>query len=341
MRVLVTGASGMLGRAVAAQIAHARHDVRTFQRRPSGVSGVTDLLGSMTVPPDVARAVAGSDAIVHLAARVSLAGTAAEFEEVNVEGMRTLLAAAAHEGVGRLVVVSSPSVAHAGTSIVGDDARPADPAGARGHYARTKAEAELLALSADSPSLRVVVVRPHLVWGPGDTQLVARVVERARTGRLPLLGHGAALIDSTYVDNAATAIKAALERVDTVHGRSFVVTNGEPRPVVELLTGMCIAAGVKPPAWRVPAGAARAAGSAIEALWRLAPGADEPPMTRFLAEQLSTAHWFDQRRTRAELGWSPTVTLDEGFRRLAVWYGKEDSSPLFARGSTLGLEPSG
>ena len=320
MRVLVTGASGMLGRAVAEEVQSSGHEVRTFQRRPSGVPGATDSLGSITEPSHVASAVDGMDAIVHLAARVSLAGSAAEFDTVNVQGTRTLLAAAVAAGVDRLVFVSSPSVAHAGASIVGGGALPADPERARGHYARTKAEAELLALAADSAALRVVAVRPHLVWGPGDTQLVARVVERARAGRLPLLGHGAALIDSTYIDNAAAGIAAALERVDAVHGRSYVITNGEPRPVAELLAGICAAAGVSAPAWRVPARLARAAGSAVETIWRIRAGADEPPMTRFLAEQLSTAHWFDQRRTRADLGWSPRVTLDEGFRRLAAAY---------------------
>jgi nucleoside-diphosphate-sugar epimerase len=114
---------------------------------------------------------------------------------------------------------------------------------------------------------------------------------------------------------------AALERAPHVHGNSYVITNGEPRPVAELLDGMCRAAGVPTPRWSVPAGLARAAGSVIEAVWRVRPGVDEPPMTRFLAEQLSTAHWFDQRRTRADLQWEPAVTLDEGFRRLAASYG--------------------
>ncbi|TFC99443.1 NAD-dependent epimerase/dehydratase family protein [Cryobacterium sandaracinum] len=320
MRVLVTGASGFLGRAVAAEIAAAGHEVRAFQRRPSGVPGVTDLLGSVTAPAEARRAVTGMDVVVHLAAKVSLAGSPAEFAAVNVGGTRTLLAAAADAGASRFVFVSSPSVAHTGASIVGSDAEPADPAEARGPYARTKAEAELVALAADSAALRVVAVRPHLVWGPGDTQLVARIVERARAGRLPLLGHGAALIDTTYIDNAATAIAAALDQADAVHGRSYVITNGEPRPVAELLAGMCRAAGVPAPAWRVPAGVARGAGALIEAAWRIRPGADEPPMTRFLAEQLSTAHWFDQRRTRSELRWTPAVSLDEGFRRLAASY---------------------
>lgn len=321
MKVLVTGASGLLGGAVAARILANGHDVRTFQRRPSGVDGAADVLGSVTDAADVAKAMAGVDAIVHLAAKVSLAGHASDFAAVNVGGTRAILNEAQRTGVSKLVFVSSPSVAHTGSSIVGDGALPADPARAHGNYARTKARAELLALAEDSPELRVVVVRPHLVWGPGDTQLVARVVERARAGRLPLLGHGAALIDSIYVDNAASGIAAALERVDAVHGNSYVLTNGEPRPVAELIAGMCAAAGVAAPAWSVPAGVARAAGSLVEAVWRVKPGVDEPPMTRFLAEQLSTAHWFDQRRTRDDLRWTPEVSLDEGFRRLAASYG--------------------
>jgi nucleoside-diphosphate-sugar epimerase len=325
VRVLVTGASGLLGGAVATQIARAGHTVRTFQRRPSGlagvVDGVEDFLGSVTDVPAVIASLDGIDAIVHLAAKVSLTGDPAEFDAVNIGGTRILLAAAREAAVARFVFVSSPSVAHSGSSIVGDDALPATPEAARGDYARTKAEAELVALAADSDDLRVVVVRPHLVWGPGDTQLVERIVDRARSHRLPLLGHGAALIDSIYVDNASSGIAAALERVDAVHGNSYVLTNGEPRPVAELIAGMCTAAGVHTPNWRVPAALARAAGSLVEVFWRIKPGADEPPMTRFLAEQLSTAHWFDQRRTREDLQWVPAVSLDEGFRRLAVSYG--------------------
>jgi nucleoside-diphosphate-sugar epimerase len=320
VKVLVTGASGLLGRSAAAAIAAAGHTVRTFQRSASGLPGVEDVRGSLTRRDEVAHAVDGMDAVVHLAAKVSLTGSPREFAAVNIDGTASLLAEAEAAGARRFVHISSPSVAHAGESIFGSDAEPADPGAARGEYARTKAAAELLALGADGPELHVVAVRPHLVWGPGDTQLVARIVERARAGRLPLLGSGAALIDSTYLDNAASAIAAALERADAVHGRAYVVTNGEPRPVAELLAGICRAAGVRPPSWSVPPLLARMAGSVVEAAWGLRPGEDEPPMTRFLAEQLSTAHWFDQRRTRADLHWTPVVSLDEGLRRLAASY---------------------
>jgi nucleoside-diphosphate-sugar epimerase len=199
---------------------------------------------------------------------------------------------------------------------------PTGPIRARGNYARSKASAELLALAADSPGFAVVAVRPHLVWGPGDTQLVARIVERARSGRLALVGNGTSLIDTTYVSNAADAIVAALDRAPevAVHGQAFVVTNGEPRMVAELVDRICAAAGAAPPRLRVPVVAAKSGGAAVEWLWSALRRTEEPPMTRFLAEQLSTAHWFDQRRTRKALRWSPQVTLAEGFARLAAAY---------------------
>jgi nucleoside-diphosphate-sugar epimerase len=126
-----------------------------------------------------------------------------------------------------------------------------------------------------------------------------------------VVGTGAALVDTTYVDNAVDALLAALDRAPQVAGRAFVVSNGEPRPVAELVAAICAAAGVAPPWFAVPARVARAAGAVVERVAR-----HDPPMTRFLAEQLSTAHWFDQRTTRAALGWAPRVGLDEGFARL-------------------------
>jgi 2-alkyl-3-oxoalkanoate reductase len=258
--------------------------------------------------------------VVHLAAKVSFTGRAAEFDEVNVQGTASLLLAAREAGVRDLVFVSSPSVANSGAAIAGLGAEPADPEHAHGHYSRTKAEAELLALAADAPDFRVAAVRPHVVWGPGDTQLVERVLARAARRRLPLLDAGAALIDTTYVDNAASAIVAALERISHIHGRALVVSNGEPRPVGELIAGICAAGGVPAPSWSVPGRLARIAGSAVERAWLGLGKQDEPPMTKFLAEQLSTAHWFDQRETRVLLDWTPAVSIDEGLARLADYY---------------------
>ncbi|WP_284985608.1 NAD-dependent epimerase/dehydratase family protein [Arthrobacter sp. fls2-241-R2A-172] len=321
MNVLVTGASGLLGREVARLLVRQGHNVTTFQRSPSAIDGVTDVRGSVTDPVALRSALKGVDGVIHLAAKVSFTGRAAEFDDVNVRGTAHVLSEAKAAGVREMVFVSSPSVANSGAAIAGLGAGPADPKHAHGHYSRTKAEAELLALAADAPDFRVTAIRPHVVWGPGDTQLVERVLARAKQRRLPLLDAGAALIDTTYVDNAASAIVAALHRMDHVHGKALVVTNGEPRPIGELLAGICAAGGVPAPAWSVPGRAARAVGSVVEKLWILAGRTEEPPMTRFLAEQLSTAHWFDQRETRQLLDWKPAVSIDEGLAKLGQYYG--------------------
>ncbi|MFA9444551.1 NAD-dependent epimerase/dehydratase family protein [Egicoccus sp. AB-alg6-2] len=317
MRVLVTGASGFYGRAVAGALAARGDEVTTLQRR--AVAGPFRCVrGDVTDRAVVAEAVAGHDAVVHLAARVGVVGTAAAFEDVNVGGTSVVVDAAREAGVRRFVYVSSPSVAHVGRSLVGAPAAPADPEHARGHYARTKAAGERLALAADAEGLAVVAIRPHLVWGPGDQQLIGRVVARARAGRLALIGDGAALIDTTYVDNAVDATLAALDRAEDVHGRAFVVTNGEPRPVGDVLAAICAAAGVPAPRRRVPFRVAWSGGRLVELGWELLGREDDPPMTAFLAEQLATAHWFDQRGTRAALGWAPRVSFDEGLARLAA-----------------------
>ncbi|MDV2978692.1 UNVERIFIED_CONTAM: NAD-dependent epimerase/dehydratase family protein [Actinomycetes bacterium ARC8] len=322
-RVLVTGASGMLGGAVAQLLRDNGHHVRTFQRGAS--AGATDeVRGSLTDLDAVATAVESMDAVIHLAAKVSFTGQWEDFVATNIDGTSNLLEASKESGVKDFVFVSSPSVAHFGDSLAGAGAGEADPQQARGFYARSKAAAELEALGNDSPGFRVTAIRPHVVWGPGDTQLVERVIARAKAGRLPLVDHGAALIDTTYIDNAAAAIVRGLERMDHAHGRALVVTNGEPRPVGELIAGICQAGGAPAPKLNVPGWLARGAGSVIEKLW-LAAGSrnlvhDEPPMTRFLAEQLSTAHWFDQRATHEILDWKPEVTIDEGLQKLAAHY---------------------
>lgn len=309
----------MLGRAVANLLRDRGDEVVLFQRRP-GSDLFTERLGDIADPATVTAAVTGADAVIHAAARVGVTGKWHAFEETNIVGTENVVASARAEGVGRFVYISSPSVAHAGNALVGVGAEPADPTTARGHYARSKAQAELVALEASSDTFPVVALRPHLVWGPGDTQLIGRIVTRAREGKLAVIGSGTALVDTTYIDNAAAAIVAGLDRAPRLEGRSLVISNGQPRPVRELINRIVLAAGLEPPRMRVPYSAARIGGRAVERIWERTEREDDPPMTTFLAEQLATAHWFDQRETRRALQWEPTVSLDEGFARLRSWF---------------------
>lgn len=307
----------MIGRHVVDRLVDRGDEVTVTQRGSSGRDDVIDVLGDLADPETALRATEGIEGVVHLAARVGVTGNWSAFRAANVDATRHLLVAARRHQVGRFVHVSTPSAAHAGASLVGVGAGPADPDRARGHYARSKAQAEQLALAASSEEFPVVALRPHLVFGPGDTQLVQRVIDRARSGRLALVGSGLALIDTTWVGNAADAMVAALDRADVAAGRSLVVSNGQPRTVTETIQRILVAAGAPTSFRRVPTTIATGVGAIVDVAWERLERDDDPPITRFLAEQLSTAHWFDQRETRTVLQWSPRVGLDEAFALLA------------------------
>jgi 2-alkyl-3-oxoalkanoate reductase len=329
-RVLVTGATGVVGGAAVRALLAQGHTVVTAQR--GELSNDLRELGAEQSRVDIRdqdalmRALQGCDAVVHAAAKVDVIGPWGDYFDINVTGTRSVVAAAQACGVHRFVYVSSPSVAHAGRPLIGADAAPADPQNARSHYSRSKGIAETEVLAADRDDFRVLVLRPHLVWGPRDTQLTARIVQRARAGRLFLIGTGGALIDTTYIDNAGEALAAAVNRVAhaDAHGRSFVVSNGEPRTVAEMLTRIARSAGAGDPKATVPFVIARAGGSVVSGLWQRTGRPGEPPMTAFVAEQLATAHWFDQSRVRSVLQWSPRISIDDGFAQLAAWYSRVD-----------------
>jgi nucleoside-diphosphate-sugar epimerase len=328
MRVLVTGGSSLIGAGVAAALLARGDDVVVQQRSRCETLDVRQQLGDIRDLAVVMAAAEGCDAIVHLAAKVGVVGDWEEYRSINVDGTRNVLSAAQRLGIGRLVHVSSPSVAHGGEPIVGATAEP--PVLGRRHawYPESKAMAEIEAVRTASDDLGVVAIRPHLVWGPGDTQLVGRIVQRAAAGRLALVGGGRALVDTTYIDNAVDALVAALDAVEPgarCSGRAYVVSNGEPRMIRELVEGICRAADVPFEPRSVSLGVGRAVGSIVEWVWPLLRRADEPPLTQFLAEQLGTAHWFDPRPARDELGWAPRVSIDDGLERLAVWYSADRS----------------
>jgi len=331
MKVLVTGAGSLLMGSIARDLVRRGDDVVCLQRRiPTfeGSSHAEHVEADIRDSDAVARAVRGCDAIVHGAARVGVLGKWDEFRSVNVDGTANVIAAAKTHNISRLVYVSTPSVVHSGESIVGDVARAAVTGRAHSYYAESKAIAERMVLAARNEHLAVVATRPHLVWGPGDTQLVGRIVERASRGRLLIAGTGNALVDSTYIDNAVSAHVAA---IDAVHvgancdGGAYVIANGEPRTVNELIRSICGAAGVACEPRHISLGLAVRMGSVIERVWPKV-RASEPPITRFVAQQLGTAHWFDPRPVRQHMGWEPQVSIDEGFSRLAQWYASQDKS---------------
>ena len=321
----MTGTGSLLLGGIASEILRRGDEVVCLQRRPAAFEGhqnAHEVLADVCDADAVALAAKGCDAIIHGAARVGVVGSQKEFYDTNVRGTENILQATQQHNISRLVFVSTPSVAHTGHSLVGAPAGEAEIGRSRSYYAESKAIAERTVLNARNSQLAVVAIRPHLVWGPGDIQLVGRIVERAASGRLAVVGTGNALVDSTYIDNAISAHIAALDALhigSACDGKAYVISNGEPRTVNELMRSMCESAGIPFEPRHLSLALGIRLGSVVERLWPLV-RSSEPPITRFIAEQLGTAHWFDQRSVQQELQWAPTVTIAEGFDRLTQWF---------------------
>ena len=321
MRILVTGGGGFLGQAICRQLQAQGDEAIAFQRSEATAlagTGIEERRGDIRRAQEVLAAAEGCDAIIHTAGKTGAWGDPALYHAINVDGTQHVLDACQALGIRRLVYTSSPSVAHGGGDIEGGDESLPYPPHHAAAYPRTKAEAEQRVMAASGAGLKTVSLRPHLVWGPGDNQLLPRLIERARRGPVRLPG-AAKLVDTVYIDNAAQAhllALAALDRQPACHGRTYFISNGEPWPQADIIRALLAAAGVDASIRPIPAVAAHIAGTLAEAWWYLARRQDEPPITRWSAEQLSTAHWYDLSAAGRDLGYAPAVSLREGLARL-------------------------
>ncbi len=322
MKVLVTGGGGFLGSAIIQTLLANGHSARSFSRSDYPhlhAAGVDSRRGDICDPHALRQAADGCDAVIHAAAKAGVWGCADEYQRVNVRGTHNVIDVCRKLNIERLVYTSSPSVVFNGEDEDGIDESVPYAQHYLAHYPRTKALAEQAVLSANNARLATVALRPHLIWGPGDPHLVPRVVARARAGKLALLGEGSNRVDSTYVDNAAKAHLLALHKLGpraNCAGKAYFISNGEPLTMQKLLNAILEAAQMAPIERRVNPGVAYAVGAVLEMVYRVCGLQNEPVMTRFVARQLSTHHWFRLDAARRDLGFQPDVTLDEGFARL-------------------------
>jgi nucleoside-diphosphate-sugar epimerase len=330
MTILVTGGAGFLGQALCRGLLERGHRVRSFQRHHSAelqAMGVEQVLGDLADADAVREAALGCVAIFHNAAKAGAWGSYDSYYRPNVIGTDNVIAACRAHGIRKLVYTSTPSVTHRATNPVEGGTAETVPYGEhfKAPYGTTKTLAEKAVLAANGPQLATVALRPRLIWGPGDNQLLPRLVERAKAGRLRLIDGGRNRIDTTYIDNAAQAHFDAFDHLEpgaACAGKAYFISNAEPRESREIVNALLAAVGAPTVTKTLPFAAAYAIGAVCEALWHVLPLKGEPPLTRFLAEQLSTTHWYSMAPATRDFGYVPKVTIEQGLERLAAEWKK-------------------
>lgn len=323
MKAMVTGATGFLGGWVARRLLAEKHQVRILARRAApelAKAGAEVHPGDLSDKTAVAAACKGVDAVFHVAAKAGYWGDYETYFESNVVGTRNVLAGCWTHKVRKLVFTSSASVVFAGKDIHGGNEDLPYPEHPETAYTATKAIAEREVLEANAKGgLFTVALRPHLIWGPGDTQIVPRILARARAGQLKRVGDGTNKVDVIYVENAARAHLSAAEKLEpgsVAAGKPYFISQGQPVNLWDFIDRILVGFGAPKVASSMSLGLAEKIGLVLELAYRLPLFSGEPRMTRFLARELATSHWFDISRARRELHYLPWISTDEGLKRL-------------------------
>lgn len=327
MSTLVTGGTGFLGRRIVERLLSEGREVSVLSRSTASdlkARGVRFINVSLDDEAKVAAACEGMDTIFHVAARVGVWGAYDAFYRTNVLGTRALLAGARQHGVKRFIHTSTPSVVYNGRDHRGSDESLPLTTQCPSPYPLTKALAEREVLAANRDTLHTVALRPHLIWGVGDPHLVPRVLARAKEGKLRIIGVGRNRVDMVHVSNAVDAhllAEQALKRRDArAAGRAYFITNDEPVVLWDWINELLTALGEPPITAKLPLGLTMGIGAMCEGAWQLLRKNSEPPMTRFIAKELATDHWFDISAAKRDLNYVPRVSMAAGTAALIDSY---------------------
>ena len=322
MKALVTGAGGFLGGAIAAALAARGWEITTLQRgfyQHLETAGYRNIQATLTDLQAVVTACEGQDAVFHVAAKAGVWGSYQSYYDANVLGTLNVIAGCKRNNVAKLIYTSSPSVVFNGQDESGINEQAPYPESFLGHYSATKSIAEQAVLNAADKKLSCVALRPHLIWGPGDQHLLPRIIDRAQKGKLKFVGNGENLIDSTYIDNAVEAhlnAESSLAPDAACNGKAYFISNGDALPSKVLINKLLACAAEPPVDKHISSKVAYIAGAVLEATYTVLRIKSEPIMTRFVARQLATEHWFDLSAARQDLHYQSSVSNEEGFQRL-------------------------
>ncbi len=325
-RALVTGGGGFVGKAVVKMLVHQGVECTVVGRNsyPDLVNiGVKCLVGDIQNLSFMTHAVKGMDAVFHIAALAGIWGEWSDYYGSNVIGTQNVIESCLKNEVFSLVYTSTPSVVFDRSDILGGNENLPYANSFLCHYARSKVIAEKMILQANCPKMFTCALRPHLIWGPGDPHLLPRLIEKGRKKQLKRVGDGTNIVDISYVDNVAHAHVLAAENLKTTAacaGKAYFVSQGEPVNLWDWINTLFAAMDIPPVKQAVSFSTAYRVGSLLELVYKGIRVQKEPPMTRFIAEQLAKSHFFSIENSRNDFGYEPLVTTEEGLVRSINWF---------------------
>ncbi len=323
MTILVTGATGFLGSALVTELIKRKQEVRILVRdekkaRDQFGTSVKIIQGDITDVEKVREAIYSSTIVYHFAGRLYHPSVPDKlYHQTHVEGTRILLAACEGQKLQRFVHCSTTGVlGETGPTPAAEDApfAPTNP------YERTKLEGEILALQAHrTRSIPVTVVRPGLVYGPGDLHLLNFFTTIKKGPFPPLIAGGKALIHPVYIDDMTEATLLCADLPEAI-GHSYNIAGEHPVSFRELATAIAHSMGKQLPPGSIPLWLANLASDIFV---RLPAFKDEnAPLTRSRVKFLTNSRVYSIERAKNELGYSPRVGLEEGMKLTAAWYQK-------------------
>ena len=316
-KVLVTGATGFLGKYVVKELVEHGYQVRAFGRnskvgRSLENSSVSFFQGDLTKADDVLEACKGMDLVVHAGALSTVWGPWEDFYQANVLGTKYVLEACRQTGIQRLVYVSSPSIYAAPKDQLAIKESDAPEDNKLNNYIRSKLASEKL--FKDYPDVPSIILRPRGLFGIGDTSILPRVINLSQKLGIPLIGDGRQLMDMTCVENVALAIRLAIEAPEA-KGDIYNITNGEPRTFRDLLEESLTGLGYPIKYRKIPATLLSGIASSLEFLYKTLNLKGEPALTRYTYYLLRYSQTLDISKAEKELGYHPKISISEGIEQ--------------------------
>ena len=314
MKIFITGASGFVGGATLRHFVSLGHDVRAMSRSERSDRAI-EAGGGRAIRCDLesvsAEELGRVDAIVHCAAFVEDWGPREAWERVNVEGTRRMLEAARAASVGRFIHIGTEAAIVRGQHIEGaDESYPLAPDSPY-PYCATKAKAEALVVAASRPGFDTMVLRPRLIWGPGDSTLLPKIEAMIQSGDWRWIDGGEVRTSTTHIDNLVHAIELALTNGRS--GEAYFILDAGQTTIREMITKMMGALEIEIPDATIASWLARPAAALTEALWRLLRRKDRPPLTRHAVMVMSRHCTLDGSKAERDLGYRPVITREAGW----------------------------